>query len=528
MAELVGRLPMPVADAATFHQSNGEIHFDLLLKDTGIESGEIKNVLFFPESDGLITNAAAQKAQVSPDRISIAIGQAEGKETDNGSGLVSLYLKNGTRRDFALRLQSENMAAQVAAMKSQPVVKSLSEPIRETITLATAILYALIGGLILNAMPCVFPVLSLKALAVAKKAAAHPSEARRQGIAYTSGVIVSFQVLAFALLLFQKGGQAVGWGYQMQSPLFVTFLALLLFTVSLNLAGYFELPVLFGNLGNEKASRDSAWGSFFTGVLAVMVATPCTAPFMAPAIGFALTQSHGTIFAVFGALGLGLSSPFLVVSFFPRLIRILPKPGMWMITFKEFLSFPMFAWTVWLLWLIAREAGSGASAIVLIGMILIAFGIWLWRHGNAFLRLIALLLSMTGISAAFFGANMPMPQLIASVAHDDQDRFSAAKLESLRKQGKAVFVDATADWCLICKVNESVALSSPQVQKAFKDKHVSYMVADWTYGDSEITHYLEAFGRSGVPIYVYYAPNSSAPVVLPQVLTPSVVLEVLQ
>ena len=360
-----------------------------------------------------------------------------------------------------------------------PVVKSVPQDQAESITILTAVWYALVGGLILNAMPCVFPVLSLKALAVARKAQAHPAEARRHGIAYTVGVVISFLLLAFLLVIFQKGGQAAGWGYQMQSPVFVALLALLLFAVGLNLAGYFEVPVLLGGVGGNAAGRDNTLGSLLTGVLAVVVATPCTAPFMASSIGFALTQSAGTIFAVFAALGIGLASPFLLISFFPRLIRALPKPGAWMITFKELLSFPMFGWTVWLVWVLAREAGSGIACIVLLSMILIAFAPLAYggarRDGrNSW----DLLWALRALRAPCLPPRCLPPS--ASQEHAHANGFTPAKLESLRREGKAVFVDATADWCLICKVNETVVLSTPEITNAFKSKQVTYLVADWT------------------------------------------------
>jgi len=515
MSKIIAKLPGKVTGSIALSVSEGQIRLDMLSDKAASAKDPVKSIVFFPENDGLIDNAAEQKLTRDPMGYTLMLKMATGvKMPDHLDGILSVFFKNGSRKDYAYHSAE---AGSVAPLHGKGIP--------EWMDIAAAVAYALLGGLILNGMPCVFPVLSLKALAVAKKASAHPSQARKQGLAYATGVIASFLLLALALILFQKSGQVVGWGYQMQSPVFVSLLALLLFTVGLNLAGYFDLPVLLGGVGGEATRSDSAWGSFLTGILAVMVATPCTAPFMAGAIGFALTQSAAVIVAVFAALGLGLASPFLLISFYPRLIRALPKPGAWMNTFKEFLAFPMFGWTVWLLWVLAREAGGGATCVVLLGMILIAFALWLWRFKSTKLGVLALIMGAAGISSAVVvghapQAPMPMP--------DQAMAFSTTRLQSLRDQGKAVFVDATADWCLICKVNESVALSSPAVMQAFKAHQVAYLIADWTHGDSDITQYLASFGRSGVPIYVYYPPENGAPVVLPQVLTPSTVIGVLK
>jgi thiol:disulfide interchange protein DsbD len=347
---------------------------------------------------------------------------------------------------------------------------------------------------------------------------------RAQAFAYASGVILSFLGLAVLLIALQKGGPEAGWGYQMQSPIFVGCLALVLFVVGLNLSGYFEFPVLFGNVASSGAAKDSKLGSFLTGVLAVLVATPCTAPFMAPAIGFALTQSTAVIFAVFANLGLGLAAPFVLISLVPHAIRLLPKPGAWMIIFKQLLAFPMYLSAVWLLWVLAREAGLDAAFVALLGMVLIAFALWLWQRDALLLRVVAVLIVIIGGGAVV--TLLHPVSTSQNTLRSHAENFSRARLDALRKEGKAVFVDATADWCITCKVNESVALASPEVMQAFEQQHITYMVADWTHDDTGITQYLESFGRRGVPLYVYYpAAPDSAPVVLPQILTPSIVMK---
>lgn len=376
-------------------------------------------------------------------------------------------------------------------------------------------------------MPCVFPILSLKALAIARKAHAEPRAVRLQGIGYTLGVVLSFLTLAAFLAAAQKAGKAAGWGYHMQSPAFVVSLAIVMFTVALNLSGFFEVPLFFGGIGGEAAGKDTALGAFFTGVLAVLVATPCTAPFMATAVGFALTQSSIVIFLVFAALGFGLAAPFLLLSLMPRLVRFLPRPGAWMASMREFLAFPLYATVIWLVWIVGQEAGADGVALALGALLVIVFAIWWSRRDMPLARLSAPLLAVAAVAASLSSVKMIQKQHLLPQT-GAPETFSLARLEELREHGLGVFVDATADWCITCKVNERVALSSPDVREAFKRLHIVYMVADWTRGDSDITRYLGSFGRSGVPIYVYYPPMRRPARLLPQILTSSLVVRTLE
>ncbi len=513
---LAEKLPKPLARPVHYEESNGEVHFTL---DGGdLPYAKTKTALFFPASDGVIANAAEQLTKIKPDGIAFAIHRGNAKFPPSTMGLISLFLNDSSRIDYEVQLQT---GASAAAASGQHMANAgnLSD-------LPLTMVFAFLGGLILNFMPCVFPILSLKALAIAKKSAQHPEIVRAQGLAYTAGVVLSFLALAGILIAIETSGQAIGWGYQMQSPVFVAGLAILLFAVGLNLSGYFELPVLFGNVGGAAAGKDSPVGSFVTGALAVLVATPCTAPFMAPAIGYALTQGIAIILVVFTSLGLGLASPFLVISFFPRLMNMLPKPGAWMNTFKQFLAFPMYLTVVWLLWVLAREAGADTACAVLLFMVLVTFCMWLWRRDSTWMRCIAMVMAVAGAVMVAGATQMSVEQ--GNTLHERAEHFSFARLDELRKGGQAVLVDATADWCLTCKVNETVALSSAVILKAFSEKHVTYMIADWTHGDMDITRYLESFGRRGVPIYVYYPADGGTPVVLPQILTESTVLSTIR
>lgn len=400
------------------------------------------------------------------------------------------------------------------------------------VNLPLILLLAVLGGLVLNLMPCVLPVLSIKALTVVKKSGHEHRAVVRQGIAYTLGILVSFTVIASILIGLRQGGEAIGWGYQMQSPAFVGFLIYLLFMVGLSLSGLFHLPVL---LGSVSADESSAKGSFFTGVLATAVATPCTAPFMASAVGVALTLPPVEALLIFEALGLGLALPFLLISFFPALRRFLPKPGLWMETFKELLAFPMYASVIWLLWVLALQTGAGGMVVALSGLLAVVIVIWMKRffeEGGTHYRLTALL-AYALILAVSLPSLSRMEIMSPTVANMERMgkkmgfetvEFSKAALDKLRAEGKPVFIDATAAWCITCQVNARVAINTHRVMDAFKEHNVTLMIADWTRRNDEITEFLSSFGYKGVPLYVFY-PAKGEPVVLPQLLTQDIVIE---
>ena len=336
------------------------------------------------------------------------------------------------------------------------------------------------------------------------------------GIAYTLGILASFAALAAILLVLQKGGQAVGWGYQMQFPAFVGFLIYLLFAVGLSLSGAFHLPILLGGVGADLANEGSLRGSFFTGVMAALVATPCTAPFMASAVGAALTLPEFEAMLVFLSLGLGLALPFLLISIFPSCLRFLPKQGAWMERFKELLAFPIYASVIWLLWVLDLQAGAGAVAIILAGMLFLVFALWLKKWHFLALILAGLVMIATLVN------------IEKSEADNTQIPYSKQSLNELRAQGKAVFVDATAAWCITCQINKRVVLDNPNVRAAFAKNNVTLMVADWTKQNPEITEFLHEFHYNGVPLNVFYSENNAhPPIVLPQILHEDMILELI-
>ena len=418
--------------------------------------GDVQNVAFYPIDDGIIQLSAKPNVSINRDVLNISFPRGSADAVDTWNGLLR-FTENG--KESAVYVHAKNLT---------PVAPPAPTVAQTSFIVALGL--AFLGGLILNIMPCVLPILALKALALAKKAKASRAAAARQGIAYTVGVIASFMLIAAIMLALKASGAAIGWGFQLQNPAFVAALAVVMVLVAANLLGLFHLPVLFG----EKATginENSLRGSVLTGVLAVLVATPCTAPFMATAVGATLSLPTALALLVFATLGLGMAAPFLLISFWPAALRLIPKPGAWMNRFKHILAIPMLATAAWLVW-------------VLVQIITIA----------------------------------PM-----EISHL-REPYSASRLSELRAKGTPVLVDATAAWCLTCKVNERVALNPESTQQLLRERNVVTMVADWTMSDPEITTFLASFGRNGVPLVVYYPPQHEG-VVLPQLLTTAIVRE---
>lgn len=390
-------------------------------------------------------------------------------------------------------------------------------------TLLGALLLAFLGGLILNTMPCVFPILSLKVLSFAT---GDPRQHHRHGWFYLAGVVASFVAVASVLIALQSAGRLIGWGFQLQTPGVVIALAYLFTAMGLSLSGVVQFGAGLMNIGGALAGQGGNKGSFFTGVLAVIVASPCTAPFMGSALGFALTQPPQLALLVFVALGVGMASPMVLLSYSPAARNALPKPGAWMETLKELLAFPLYATAVWLLWVAGKQAGIDTMAAALAGLVLLALGLFLYR-GSPWRRAVALICIVVAIAlGSYRGAG---PDTASSRHSAITVPWSAEALTSLRAAGAPVFVDVTADWCITCLANEQAVLFTPKVLEAFADSDVTYMVADWTNYDANIGAFVKSHGRNGIPLYVMYpAGSGSAPVLLPQLLTQSVVLAALE
>lgn len=393
-----------------------------------------------------------------------------------------------------------------------------------------ALLLALGGGVILNLMPCVLPVLSLKALSLAQNGGDH-GRARRHALWYTAGVLVSFAAVGALALALRQAGLALGWGFQLQQPGVVAVLALVMVAIGLSLSGVFTIGAGLAGVGDSLARQSGPAGDFFTGVLAVVVASPCTAPFMGGALAFAFTASPATAIAVFLALGLGLALPFLLIGFVPALAARLPRPGAWMDTLKQVLAFPMYLTAVWLLWVLAKQRGADAIALVLAGAVLLGLGLWWWEKarwaGRRLSAALALLVVLGALWPAWAVQQMPAPaRTDAATNADGSVPYSAEALAALRRDGRVVFVNMTADWCVSCKANERTVLSRDDFRAALEAAGAVYMKGDWTDVDPAITAFLESHGAVGVPLYVVY-PRTGEPVTLPTLLTMDAVREAL-
>ncbi len=384
--------------------------------------------------------------------------------------------------------------------------------------------FAFLGGAILNLMPCVFPVLALKVLGLVNASSVSLQEQRAHGLSYTAGVVASFLAMAALLLALRAAGEALGWGFQLQTPWLVALLVYLFFALGLSMSGFVELGASWAGVGQQLTEKSGHSGSFFTGVLAVVVASPCTAPFMGAALGFALVQPPAMALTIFAALGLGMAAPFLLLVGIPALASRLPKPGAWMNTFKEWMAIPLYLTAIWLIWVVGRQTGVNGMALVLCGCVMIYMALWFWRAGSIVKRITAALALALAV-AALAG---PWLQQRAEPTANAGSVYSAERVLELRASGKPVFVNFTADWCITCLANERVALSQDAVLSAFRENNVAYLKGDWTNSDPRITEVLAQYGRSGVPLYLLFpADPSAAATVLPQILTTDIVLNAL-
>lgn len=482
-----------------------------------LESDEVLMAHFFPASEGVIDYASPQRLRSVDGGFVLSMA---------GSGI----LIDGTLRGVLVLQSTADNPKEAFAITAEPGKvpafqgRSAGFAI-EKINLATALLFALVGGMILNLMPCVFPVLSLKALSLAKTGGDEHA-ARESGLYYTLGILVSFGIVGGALLIVRSTGAAIGWGFQLQSPAVVGILALLMFSVSLNLFGFFEIGGRLAGAGNDWISRLGGKSqAFATGALATVVATPCTAPLMAPALAFALSQSAPISMAIFLSLGLGLALPFLAIAYIPALRNQMPKPGAWMQTFKQFLGFPMILTALWLLFVLGNQVGLSGVIWVLAGFILIAFAIWAFHQaaampsGQTVWRVVGIAAIIFAVSSVVGTEVAPGAKPAAAQSDLNSEPYDEAALQNYIQAGEPVFLYFTADWCITCKWNEKTSLKTEAVSKAFEKAGVKVMVGDWTNRDDRIAEALKTYGRVGVPLYVYYRPGADQPEVLGQVLT---------
>ncbi|HVJ07371.1 MAG TPA: thioredoxin family protein [Acidisarcina sp.] len=472
---------------------------------------------FFPLHRDEISNPAPEPVQSLPDGLLIDLKKDEDlkKDPDRLRGLIVLdgvgYLVNAQQgtvptAPMAAPRASAGMVLRIAGL-------------------------AMLGGLLLNLMPCVFPVLFLKGLALVQSSTEDRHRMRMHGMVYALGILVSFWAVVAALLLLRAGGRQLGWGFQFQSPVFVALMAMLLFFLGLSLAGQFEIGLTLTSAGSSLAKRSGYTGSFFTGVLAMVVATPCTAPFMGVAIGFALAQPAGVTFLIFTAVALGLALPYLLLTFNPAWTRLLPRPGAWMEVLKQATAIPVFGTVIWLVWVFTQSAGVNALIGLLAALLMLAVAGWIVGRWPAkrMASVFAIVVAAIAVAIPVYAVRTASPiQTTAKSGDLTWEPFTPAAVEKYRALGKPVFVDFTASWCLSCQVNEHVVLDRSDVQQRLKQSGMVLLRADWTQHDGMIAQTLAQLGRSGVPTYaIYPASATEPPRLLPEVLTAGIVIDAL-
>lgn len=521
---------------------NGEKTLRLQLRKQDLPADiteQLSNVEFFPENLGIISHISEPSVKSEDDQIIIEHKRGDQPLPEMIQGLLVIKSKiKGSNIGYQVKIKNNIDESQTSPDENTAPTEQNSgtETMKDTsiepdVTWISALYLAFFGGILLNLMPCVFPVLSIKALSLIKLDATKQKQARIQGVAYAAGVILSFIAIGGLLVLLRNAGNAIGWGFQLQNPMVIAVLAYLLFAIGLNLIGFFELGTRISNIGGRFANSNSVNGSFFTGVLATIVATPCTAPFMGAAMGFAITQSATVSLSVFALLGFGMAAPYLLLSFIPAFRRALPKPGPWMEVFKQFLAFPMFASSIWLIWVLNNQAGPTALITFLLGLLSITFAVWLTHHSknnskNIILKMMIIIFALV-IPLATVTMFHTKPEVENKTASKDlfYEIFTQEKLAAALQTNQPVFVELTADWCITCKFNHSVAINIESTKTIIEDKNIIFLQGDWTNKNEEITEYLASFKRNGVPLYVYYAkPDPETmrrppPEVLPQILT---------
>lgn len=500
LARAKEKIPLPKIDI-TVTRAESDLRIAIPEDMTGTQ------FRFFPDSEAQIVELAPQKVEGEGADRALLVQPADGVTSLSG------VLTDG--------IKSYEFRAEIGT-------RAAVSPPAGVATVALTALAAFAGGLVLNLMPCVFPVLSLKVLGIVEQSRDEGRPAWHHGLVFTLGVLVSFWVMSGILLGVRSAGNGVGWGYHLQNPLMVAGLAFLFLLISLNLFGVFEVGENLTGLSGVAEKKEGFAHSFWSGVLTTLAATPCTAPFMGGAVGFALSQSNLVAIAIFSALALGVATPYLTLTCFPKLLRKLPKPGPWMVTFKQMLAFPMLVAVVWLTWVFGGQTGTDRMAQLMLALVGAGLACWIYgRWGASFdagVKARGATAAAVSLAVALYTgylASFPPP------GDDLWKEYSPELVSSLKEEGKPFFLDFTADWCTSCKANELVALSRPEVLRKFQELDVTLVKADWTKQDETITRALAEYGRAGVPLYVLYKGGEQEPMLLPEVLLPGTVLDAL-
>ena len=459
---------------------------------------EIKEIYFFPDENNSIDYSSKQDFYKKDDDYFLSI-KLFNDEFQNVSGVLDIdgtgyNVSNGTFEDFN----------------------------EEGLSLITALIFALIGGLILNLMPCVFPVISLKVLSFVSMGGSSPRKIRNHALVFTVGVIASFMLIALTIVLLKQAGNFVGWGFQLQSPLIVGLLSLVMVFISLVLITDNSFGESLTKLGNIGGSENGYYSSFLTGVLAVVVASPCTAPFMGAALGYALIQPSGETVPIFLSLSLGFSLPYLLLAANPKLIDFLPKPGDWMVTLKEFFAFPMLATALWLLWVFSLQVNQILVIFLLIGWLLLALNFWIFQKDYKTINKV-IFLGISIFSMIYFLPETEDIETEQNLIIGSATEWYEGIEDDLRNKNQPYFINFTAAWCITCQSNEITAFSKDGFKSLLEEKNIEYIKADWTNRNDAITRSLKKYGRSGVPFYVYWEPGFENPKILPAILTDQII-----
>ena len=499
--------------------------------DFSAASPDWHDLTFFPYDASLITHAAQQQAERGEGlaRLTLARGyQADPQLSAARGGVLRYTLGSGSgARERAIEIWAEPDSDMVlpASATGAPAAAPGTAPVVAP-GLIGLLLLAFGGGLILNLMPCVFPILSIKVLQFVEGAHDDPHRVQRHALVFLAGVVLSFVALAAVLVGLREFGLPVGWGFQLQVPVVVAGLTLLLFAIGLNLLGVFEIGTSLQNVGGGLSQKPGAQGAFFTGVLAVIVAAPCVGPLAAGALGLALTQPAIIVLLVAAAMGAGLAAPFVLVSFIPALQGFMPKPGRWMEQFKQFLAFPMFASVLWLSWVLVIQSGAAGLLLLGTGLLALSLAIWARKQRHLAWTMIAILSLLTGLGATLAIARLPAATNAPSLS-GGEEAWSRERVAELRASGQPIFIDVTAAWCVTCQVNKLGTLSDPAVAEAFERYGVVEMRADWTNRNDEIAALIAEHGQAGVPLYLVYPADGGPARVLPSVLTRDIIINAL-
>lgn len=504
----------------------------LTLSDPRFDGASLSDVTFYPHDSGVIDHAADQSVTHEGEnlRLDVAAGYLSRNGVDQArTGVLVYTARRGNEWseeavEFTARegLRVNELAASSSSVAGVSGQGALRAPEPQSIGFLQAAGLALLGGLILNLMPCVFPVLSMKALTLVEKRGAERGEARALGLVFAAGVVGTFLVLGGLLLVLRVAGLPALWGMQLQAPLVVAGLATLMFLIGLNFLGVFEIGTSLQSVGS--GVKDSGRrGAFLTGVLAVFVAAPCLAPFMTGALAFALTQPALASLTIFVFLGVGLAFPFVLVSFVPGLLNLLPRPGAWMTRFREILAFPMFATAIWLVWVLSAQLGSDGVLWLMLALLASSFTVWALRLGGAMGRITVLAGVLLTLGALSVTARLePVTRTVSG--QSEWAQWSESAVAEAQAAGRPVFVDFTAAWCVSCQVNKLGTLSDSRVRDLFAQQDVALFRADFTNRDPVIADALARHGAAGVPLYLVYPPESGDPEVLPPLLTSGIVI----